>query len=118
MKKNKFGICFCLLSSLGCICGLSSCSASVPATKETAGENGEVREVSMLCEKYEYALVYSVLRGEKYYHISNYKEHFHENGIGLELELAVSKRYVYYFEKELRYRLDTKYDSSLGRLEE
>ena len=108
------------------LCSVSGCKASVlddgvgtdvgaETKKESESETKSTDFEKKLCDHYEYALVYTQITGSRYYyHISNYREYFNENGIGLELELAVSKKYVYYFEANLRYYLSTNYESNLG----
>lgn len=74
---------------------------------------------------FNYAYVCSQITGNKYYHISGWKEYGPEGGVaengtiapyvGLELQLAVSKDVVYYWEPNLMYFLTKNYSSEYGR---
>lgn len=70
---------------------------------------------------YNYAYVRSNVTGNKYYHISGWKEYGPEGGsfdtayVGLELQLAVSKDVVYYYEPNLSYVLTKNYNSDYGK---
>lgn len=70
---------------------------------------------------YNYALVKSQVTGEKYYHISGWKEYGPEGGtaymesyVGLELQLYTSKDVVYYYEPGLMYMLSKNYNAKYG----
>ena len=69
---------------------------------------------------YNYAYVHSQVTGDKYYHISGWKEYGPEGGdhtstyVGLEIQLAVSKDVVYYYEPNLMYVLTKNYNSNYG----
>ena len=75
---------------------------------------------------YNYAYVKSQITGEKYYHISGWAEYGPEGGantesgqviapyVGLELQLAVSKDVIYYYEPGLMYVLSQQYNSAFG----
>ena len=69
---------------------------------------------------YNYALVHSQITGDKYYHISGWKEYGPEGGnidytyVGLEIQLAVSKDVIYYYEPNLSYVLTKNYNSAYG----
>ena len=71
---------------------------------------------------YNYALVKSQITGDTYYHISGWKEYGPEGGtevslpyVGIELQLAVSKDVVYYYEPGLMYVLSKEYNANYGR---
>ena len=70
---------------------------------------------------YNYALVHSQITGDKYYHISGWKEYGPEGGnvdytyVGIELQLAVSKDVVYYYEPNLSYILSKNYNADFGK---
>lgn len=80
--------------------------------------------------QYNYALVRSQLTGDTYYHISGWAEYGPEGGatmasggtaaiapyVGLELQLAVSKDVVYYWEPNLYYVLSKEYNVSWEKL--
>ena len=76
---------------------------------------------------YNYAYVKSQITGDKYYHISGWAEYGPEGGtytnegtallapyVGLELQLAVSKDVIYYYEPGLMYVLSQQYNSAFG----
>jgi len=78
---------------------------------------------------FNYAYVRSQLTGDKYYHISGWAEYGPEGGaytqegattiapyVGLELQLAVSKDVVYYYEPGLMYVLSQQYNPELGKV--
>jgi len=71
---------------------------------------------------YNYAYVKSEVTGNKYYHISGWKEYGPEGGdvncvyVGLELQLAVSKDVVYYYEPNLSYVLMKNQNTEFGKV--
>lgn len=77
---------------------------------------------------FNYAYVKSQLTGDKYYHISGWAEYGPEGGVqgettgviapyvGLELQLAVSKDVIYYYEPGLMYVLSQQYNPELGKV--
>lgn len=75
-------------------------------------------------QTYYYAYVKSQVTGNTYYHISGWKEYGPEGGVaenatiapyvGLELQLAVSKDVIYYYEPGLRYVLTKNYNPAFG----
>ena len=70
---------------------------------------------------FNYAYVCSNVTGNKYYHISGWKEYGPEGGthtdtyVGLEIQLAVSKDVVYYYEPNLCYVLTKNYNAEYGK---
>ena len=70
---------------------------------------------------FNYAFVRSNFLGDRYYHISGWREYGPEgNGltsyVGLELQLAVSKEIIYYYEPGLMYVMMKEYNSSYGKV--
>lgn len=75
-------------------------------------------------QTYYYAYVKSNVTGNKYYHISGWKEYDPEGGatvggvtvsyVGLELQLYTSKDVVYYYEPGLSYVLMKNYNDYYG----
>ena len=117
MKKTKKAMLLLAISlPILAIGTLSSCE-----NLKRAGGN-EMIEGS---RTYNYAYVKSQVTGDRYYHISGWKEYGPEGGVaengtvapyvGLELQLATSKDVVYYYEPNLMYLLTKNYDSSFGK---
>ena len=70
--------------------------------------------------QFNYAYVCSQVTGNKYYHISGWKEYEPEGTnyssyTGLELQLATSKDVIYYWEPNLMYILTKNYNSNYGK---
>lgn len=108
--KKLFAIGLVALSMLG----LTSCGEDWKRVN-----SNEMIEGSRV---YNYAYVKSQVTGDKYYHISGWKEYGPDGGttysepyVGIELQLAVSKDVVYYYEPGLMYMLSKNYNSSYGK---
>ena len=95
----------------------------------TACENMKVAGGNQMLEgsrTFNYAYVKSSITGDKYYHISGWKEYGPEGGVsseygsiapyvGLEIQLAVSGDVVYYYEPGLMYVLSKEYNVNWGK---
>ncbi len=106
-----------LLTLLFASLSLLSLSACNTENRKYAGGNQMIEG----SRTYNYAYVKSQVTGDKYYHISGWKEYGPEGGdvncmyVGLELQLAVSKDVVYYWEPNLMYILTKNYNSAYGK---
>lgn len=93
---------------------LSACDTE---NQKTPGGN----EMITGSKTYYYAYVKSQITGNTYYHISGWAEYGPEGGdvnqtyVGLELQLAVSKDVIYYYEPNLCYLLSKQYNPTFGR---
>ena len=97
----------------------------LPLTLLTACENVKYAGGNQMVEgsrTYNYAYVKSQITGDKYYHISGWKEYGPEGGtevslpyVGIELQLAVSKDVIYYYEPGLMYVLSKEYNANYGK---
>lgn len=116
---KKLALAMLALASMSCLAGCNEDYKSPGGNQMITGS-----------KQYNYALVRSQITGDTYYHISGWAEYGPEGGatitsggtavvapyVGLELQLAVSKDVVYYWEPNLSYILSKEYNIAWEKL--